>query len=149
MYYMKPVQKKKEDYIFFKSYETRWRDNDVYGHMNNVVFYEFVDSVVNHWLNMSGALKVPHDDIIGLVVQTQCNYFSQLGFPNKVTCGLRVEKVGNSSVTYDVGLFSSDQVSCAAQVSFVHVYVDSVKRRPVLLPKSLVTALKKISKLSQ
>jgi len=143
---MKPLQKNKEDYIFFKTYETRWRDNDVYGHMNNVVFYEFVDSIVNHWLNLSGALTVPNDKIVGLVVQTQCNYFAQLGFPNSVTCGLKVEKIGKTSVTYDVGLFNEDQFYCAAQVSFVHVYVESVERTPVLVPKTLIKALETISK---
>ena len=143
---MKPVQKNKEDYIFFRTYETRWRDNDVYGHMNNVVFYEFVDSIVNHWLNLSGALKVPNDKVIGLVVQTQCNYFDQLGFPNRVACGLKVEKIGKTSVTYDVGLFNEDQFYCAAQVSFIHVYVDSLKRTPVLVPYNLIKALATISK---
>ena len=77
---MKPVQKNKNDYIFFKDYETRWRDNDIYGHMNNVVFYEFVDSTINYWLNVSGALPVPKSEVIGLVVQTKCDYFSSLGF---------------------------------------------------------------------
>ena len=142
---MKPVQKNKEHYFFFKEYETRWRDNDVYGHMNNVVFYEFVDSVVNHWLNISDALKVPNDKIIGLVVQTQCNYFSALGFPKSVTCGLKVEKIGRTSVTYDVGLFNENESHCAAQVSFVHAYVDAITRKPVLLTSSLLKALEGIS----
>ena len=142
---MKPIQNNKEDYCFFKEYETRWRDNDVYGHMNNIVFYEFVDSVVNHWLNISGALEVPHSDTIGLVARTTCNYFDQLGFPNNVTCGLKVDKIGKTSVTYDVGLFNVEQFYCSAQVSFVHVYVDSATRKPVLLPSKLISALSKIS----
>ena len=142
---MKPLQKNKEDYIFFKTYETRWRDNDVYGHMNNVVFYEFADTIVNHWLNFSNALTVPNDKIIGLVVQTKCDYFDQLGFPNRVACGLKVEKIGKTSVTYDIGLFNEDQFYCAAQVSFVHVYVDSFERTPVLVPKTLIKALETIS----
>ena len=145
---MKPLQKNKEDYIFFKTYESRWRDNDVYGHMNNVVFYEFVDSIVNYWLNFSGGLKVPNGQIIGLVVQTQCNYFAQLGFPNRVTCGLKVEKIGKTSVTYDIGLFNEVQFKCAAQVSFVHAYVDFFNRTPVLLPKTLIKALATISKVN-
>ncbi len=143
---MKPVQKNKEDYLFFREYETRWRDNDVYGHMNNVVFYEFVDSIVNHWLNISGALRVPNDETIGLVVKTKCNYFSTLGFPKSVTCGLKVEKIGRTSVTYDVGLFNADEYNCSAQVSFVHAYVDSRTRKPVLLTHSLLKALEEISK---
>ena len=142
---MKPAQKKKEDYVFFKSYETRWRDNDVYGHMNNVVFYEFVDSIVNYWLNASRALPVPDNNIIGLVAHTQCDYFAPLGFPNTITCGLRADKIGNSSVTYGIGLFNSNQVSAAAQASLIHVYVDSLSREPVSLPVSLAVALKGIS----
>ena len=142
---MKPVQKNKEDYLFFKAYDTRWRDNDVYGHMNNVVFYEFVDSIVNYWLNISGALKVPKDKTIGLVARTQCNYFSALGFPKSVTCGLKVEKIGRTSVTYDVGLFNANESQCAAQVSFVHVYVDFFTRKPVKLKSNLLKALEEIS----
>ncbi len=143
---MKPIQKNKEDYIFFQSYNTRWRDNDVYGHMNNVVFYEFVDSIVNFWLSKSGALKVPHDETIGLVVRTQCDYFSQLGFPNNVTCGLSVAKIGKTSVSYEVGLFNADEFHCAAQVLFVHVYVDAVSHKPVLLPPQLLNALATLSR---
>ena len=142
---MKPEQKNKEDYMFFLSYHTRWRDNDVYGHMNNTVFYEFADSIVNHWLNVSGALKVPNDSTIGLVVHTQCDYFSQLGYPDHVTCGMKIANIGKTSVTYDIGLFKSDQFYCAAQVSFIHAYVDSVSRLPVSLPSSLIAALKTIS----
>ena len=143
---MKPRQKNKEDYIFFKSYQTRWRDNDVYGHMNNVVYYEIADSLVNYWLMSSGALKVPNDDIIGLVVQTQCNYFSQVKFPDRLTCGLVVERIGKTSVTYGIGLFQDEETNCSAQVQFVHVYVDFVSRRPVSLPTTLVSAIGQISK---
>ena len=78
-------------------------------------------------------------------MQTKCDYFDQLGFPNRVTCGLKVEKIGKTSVTYDVGLFNEDQFYCAAQVAFVHVYVDSIKRTPVLVPKTLIKALETIN----
>lgn len=142
---MKPIQKNKENYIFFKEYETRWRDNDVYGHMNNIVFYEFVDSIVNLWLAERGGLKVPNSEVIGLVVHTECNYFSELGYPKPVTCGLSVQKIGNTSVTYEVGLFNSDENLCAAQVKFVHAYVNSNNRNPINLPASLVKALLDIS----
>ena len=142
---MKPIQKKIEDYIFFKEYETRWRDNDVYGHMNNIVFYEFVDSIINSWLVECGGLKVPKSEVIGLVVHTECNYFSELGYPKPVTCGLRVKEIGNTSVTYDVGLFNSGENLCAAQVIFVHAYVNSNNRSPINLPVSLIKALLDIS----
>ena len=142
---MKPIQKNKDNYVFFKEYETRWRDNDVYGHMNNVVFYELVDSIINSWLAECGGLKVPNSEVIGLVVHTQCNYFSELGYPKPVTCGLRVEKIGNTSVTYDVGLFNSGENLCAAQVTFIHAYVDSINRTSTKLPSYLVKALLGIS----
>ena len=142
---MKPVQKNKSDYIFFKDYETRWRDNDVYGHMNNVVFYEFVDSTINYWLNVSGALPVPDSNVIGLVVQTKCDYFSVLGFPNPITCGLKLKMQGKTSVSYEVGLFNTDEELSSAQASFVHVYVDRKTRKPVELPKSLIKALASIA----
>jgi acyl-CoA thioester hydrolase len=141
---MKPVQKNRSNYIFFKEYETRWRDNDVYGHMNNVVFYEFVDSIVNHWLNLSGGLSVPNSEVVGLVVETKCNYFSSLGFPHPVLCGLSVSNIGNTSVTYEVGLFDNSKQSAAAQVSFVHVYVDCKTHKTVALPQTLLVALNKI-----
>ena len=142
---MKPIQKNKGNYIFFKEFETRWRDNDVYGHMNNVVFYEFVDSIINSWLAECGGLNVPNSEVIGLVVHSECNYFSQLGFPKPITCGLRAEKIGNTSVTYDVGLFNLDENLCAAQATFVHVYVDFINRTPIKLPAYLVKALSDIS----
>ena len=141
---MKPIQKNKSNYIFFKDYATRWRDNDAYGHMNNVVFYEFVDSIVNCWLVERGGLKVPNSKVIGLVVHTECNYFSELGFPKPVTCGLRVERIGNTSATYGVGLFNSGENLCAAQVTLVHAYVDSISRNSINLPSNLVKALSDI-----
>lgn len=138
---VKPSRQKKDSYVFFKKYETRWRDIDVYGHMNNVVFYEFVDSIINFWLNTSGALSVPKNTIRGLVVQTKCDYFSPLFFPHPITCGLRLGQAGKSSVTYEVGLFAENNELCSAQASFVHVYVNSENNKPVVLPKILREAL--------
>ena len=142
---MKPIQQNKENYIFFKEYATRWHDNDVYGHMNNVVYYQFVDTIINSWLIEQGGLLVPSSEVIGLVVHTECNYFSELGYPKPVTCGLRVKKIGNTSVTYDVGLFNSGENLCAAQVTFVHAYVNSNNRKPIKLPDLLLKALSDIS----
>ena len=142
---MKPVQRNRGDYSYFRDYQTRWRDNDIYGHMNNVVFYEFVDTTINFWLNYSGALPVPKGKVIGLVVHTECDYYSTLGFPNLVTCGLKLAKKGKTSVTYDVGLFNQGEKLCAAQALFVHVYVDSKTYRPIPLPLSLINALMSIT----
>ena len=142
----KPIQKFKSDYIYFESFTTRWRDNDVYGHMNNVVFYEFADSIVNNWIKKFGGLNVPESETIGLVVKTQCDYFSGLTFPNGVDCGLVCQDKGYSSVTYEVALFNQCDEAAAAQIKFVHVYVDAITRKAVALPKSLEKALLKISR---
>jgi len=115
---------------------SRWRDNDVYAHMNNAVFYEYIDTVVNAWLIKSGALDVPGGDVVGLVVHSECDFFASLGFPGTITGALRTAKVGNSSVTYEVALFGEDDTA-AALSRFTHVYVDAITRRPVSLPDSL------------
>jgi acyl-CoA thioester hydrolase len=142
---IKLLQKNRNDYKYFEKFTTRWRDNDVYGHMNNVVFYEFVDSIVNNWLNVSGGLKVPDSKVIGLVVETKCTYFSPLKFPEIVNCGLVLDRKGNTSVSYEIGLFNEDQFKTSAQVKFVHVYVDSHTRKPIQLPNSLEHVLNNIT----
>ena len=141
---MKPQRKNQSDFVFFKNYETRWRDNDVYNHVNNAVFYEYVDSIVNYWLLESGALKLPHGPIIGLVVETKCNYFAPLKFPRSIVCGLALNEKGHSAVNYSIGLFEKENTSASAQASLIHVYVDSKTRRPVPLPFELVEALKSL-----
>jgi acyl-CoA thioester hydrolase len=117
-------------------------DNDVYGHVNNVVYYSYFDTVVNEYLIRHGALDPEHGATIGLVVETHCNYFAPLVFPDKVEAGLRVVRLGTSSVRYEVGLFREGDGQVAAQGHFVHVYVDRATRRPVSsLPAALRAAL--------
>jgi acyl-CoA thioester hydrolase len=116
-------------------------DNDVYGHINNVVYYSYFDTVVNHYLIAKGALDIATSDVIGLVVETTCNYFSPVAFPDVVHAGLRVAHLGNSSVKYEIGLFRNDDDRASAQGHFVHVYVDRVTNRPVPLPDALRSAL--------
>ncbi|WP_345784808.1 thioesterase family protein [Roseisolibacter agri] len=116
-------------------------DNDVYGHVNNVVYYSFFDTAVNRWLIAQGVLDPGAGDTIGLVVETQCRYFRPLSFPDRVTAGLRVAHVGTSSVRYELALFRDDDVEAAAAGHFVHVYVDRVSRRPAPLPEDLRRAL--------
>jgi len=128
-------------YPRFGEITTRWMDNDAYGHVNNVVYYSFFDTVVNRWLIEQGALDIHHGDVIGLVVETQCNYFEPLAFPQIVDAGLRVAHVGSSSVRYEVGLFARGSDSSAAAGHFVHVYVDRATRRPARLPAPLLKAL--------
>ncbi|WP_118180625.1 acyl-CoA thioesterase [Paraburkholderia phosphatilytica] len=132
-------------YRHFLSITTRWMDNDVYGHVNNVVYYSYFDTVVNEYLIRSGVLDFERSDTIGLVVETQCNYFAPLVFPQVVDAGLRVAKLGTSSVRYEIGLFSEGEAEPAAQGHFVHVYVDRATRRPVPLPEPLRAALAPIA----
>ena len=120
---------------------TRWMDNDIYGHVNNVVHYSFFDTAVNRTLIESGALDIHHGEVIGLVVETRCNYFDSIAFPQTVHAGLRVEHLGRSSVRYEVALFADEGERAAAVGHFVHVYVDRATRRPVPLPAALKAAL--------
>ena len=120
-------------YRRFQSISTRWADNDVYGHVNNVVYYSWFDTAVNGYLIAQGALDIHHGAVIGLVVETQCNYFSPIAFPQAVTAGIRVARIGGSSVSYEVGLFADNQELSNAHGHFVHVYVDKTTRRPVQL----------------
>lgn len=129
----------------FPHYETigtRWMDNDVYGHLNNVVHYSLFDTAVNRYLIEAGALDIQQGAVIGLVVQTQCHYFESLAFPDTVHAGLRVAHLGRSSVRYEIGLFAGDAPLCAARGQFTHVYVERATRRPVELPLPLLAALR-------
>ena len=128
-------------YRHFLAIPTRWMDNDVYGHVNNVVYYSFFDTVVNRWLIDNGALDIANGTVIGLVVETKCNYFKPVAFPDLVRAGLRVAHQGSSSVRYEVGLFRNGDEDAAAQGHFVHVYVDRATSRPVPLPEALKQAL--------
>ena len=141
---MKPTSR--QDYAYFEEMTTRWRDNDVYGHMNNVVFYEYVDTVVNSWLIKTNSLVIPSGPIIGLVVETRCTYFSEIGFPGVLTAGLKVNRIGESSVQYEVGLFSGREEKTAARILFTHVCVDSNSKKPVKIPDKLLQSLKSINK---
>ncbi|WP_407570228.1 acyl-CoA thioesterase [Deinococcus altitudinis] len=128
-------------YPYLHSLGTRWADNDVYGHVNNVVYYSYFDTAVNAFLIHAGVLNPQAGDVIGLVVETGCHYFAPLSFPELLTAGLGVERLGNSSVRYAVGIFREGDDTPAAQGHFVHVYVDSVTRRPVALPRPLRAVL--------
>lgn len=131
-------------YRHFHTITTRWMDNDTYGHVNNVVYYSWFDTVVNEFLIRNGELDIEHGTVIGVVAETRCTYFSPVAFPDAVTAGLRVIKVGNSSVHYEVGIFRGDDPVSAAQGSFVHVYVDRASRKPMPLSTSLRALLHSI-----
>jgi acyl-CoA thioester hydrolase len=134
----------KDRYPHLLTVPTRWMDNDVYGHVNNVVYYSYFDTVVNGYLISSGALDIEESRVIGLVVETQCRYFKPITFPDAVHAGLRVAHLGNSSVRYEVGIFRNDEETAAAQGYFVHVYVDREGRRPTALPPEMRAALERI-----
>ena len=137
----RPVIEPRAAYPHFLEITTRWMDNDVYRHVNNVVYYSYFDTVVNQYLIEKGALDIEKSEIVGLVIETQCRYFSPIAFPSKVHAGLRVAHLGNSSVRYEVGLFRDADPAAAAQGHFVHVYVDRESSRPVALPAALRAAL--------
>ena len=137
----RPTPESKDAYRHFLAIPTRWADNDVYGHVNNTVYYSYFDTVVNHYLIEQGALDPAAGEVIGLVVETHCSYFSELAFPDLVEAGLRVAHIGSSSVRYEIGLFRNHEAQTAAKGYFVHVYVDRVTRRPVSLPALLLGAL--------
>jgi acyl-CoA thioester hydrolase len=134
----------KDRYLHFLTVPTRWMDNDVYGHVNNVVYYSYFDTVVNGYLISSGALDIEKSPVIGLVVETQCRFFKPITFPDAVHAGLRVARLGNSSVRYEIGIFRNDEETAAAQGHFVHVYVDREGRRPTTLPPEMRAALERI-----
>lgn len=121
-------------YRAFLTLTTRWADNDAYGHLNNVVYYEFFDTAVNQLLIEAGVLDIASSPVIGLVVETHCNYFSSLKYPQKVEAGVRVAQLGNSSVRYEIGLFAEGGETAAAQGHFVHVYVDRATQKSVAIP---------------
>ena len=137
----RPTPDPRAAYRHFRAISTRWMDNDQYGHVNNVVYYSYFDTVVNQYLIEQGVLDIERSGVIGLVVETQCNYFSPLTFPDTVQAGLRVANLGSSSVRYEVGLFRNDDPLASAQGHFVHVYVDRSSRRPTILPDGFRTAL--------
>lgn len=123
---------------------TRWMDNDVYGHVNNVQYYSFFDTAVNRYLIDAGVLDIHGGETIGLVVETGCQYFAPLAFPDVIEAGIGVRRIGNSSVRYEIGLFRKGESEPAAQGFFVHVYVDSKTRRPTSLPEDMKRALEAI-----
>ena len=127
----RPQAEPRSAFAHFEPLSTRWMDNDIYGHLNNVVYYSLFDTAVNRYLIGAGALDIHAGAVIGLVVETHCNYFDSLAFPQPIEAGIRVAQRGRSSVRYEIGLFAEGAETCAALGHFVHVYVDRDSRRPV------------------
>jgi acyl-CoA thioester hydrolase len=135
----------RDHYRHFLEITTRWMDNDTYGHVNNVVYYAYFDTAVNRYLIAAGVLDIASSPVIGLVVESQCRYFSPMAFPDTVHAGLRVAHLGRSSVRYEVGIFRNDEPLASAQGHFIHVYVDRVQRRPVPIPAPMRTVLERLA----
>ena len=112
---------------------TRWNDNDIYGHLNNVIYYELFDTAVNKWLIKNNLIDIKYGSNIGLIVQSGCNYFSSFKYPEDIDAGIRITKIGNSSVRYEVGLFKPNDDLASADGFFIHVYVDRISNKPINL----------------
>jgi len=124
---------------------TRWHDNDVYGHVNNVDYYAFFDTVINAWLIREGGLDIHRGPVIGLCAESHCRFLAPLAFPDPVDAGLRVGHLGRSSVRYEIGLFAGDREAPAAEGWFVHVFVDREGRRAVGIPAGVRAALERLA----
>jgi len=131
----------RSDYRHFQIVPTRWMDNDIYGHVNNVHYYSYFDTAVNQFLIERGVLDIHHGDVVGFVVDTACSYFRPVAFPDAVHVGIRVAHVGNTSVRYELGLFRNDDLDIAAAGSFTHVYVDRSTGKPVSVPAAVRAVL--------
>ena len=138
---MSAREQSRADYRHFRTIPTRWMDNDIYGHVNNVNYYSYFDTAVNQYLIERGVLDIHNGDVVGFVVETSCNYFRPLAFPDAVAAGIRVARIGNSSIRYEVGLFRNDDQKIAAAGHFVHVYVDRRSGQSVPVPAATRAAL--------
>ncbi len=141
---VKPAIPTLDQYLHHHTITTRWRDNDVYGHVNNVVYYSWFDTAVNGYLVEQGVLDFATGGIVGLVVETQCNYYQPVAFPDQIIAGVSVAKIGNSSVRYEVGIFRNEKTVASASGHFVHVYVDAQTRKPQSLPEEFRKVLQKL-----
>lgn len=132
----------RSDFVYFDTLDTRWSDNDVYGHVNNVVYYEYFDTVVNRLLINKGWLHISDSPTFAVVAETGCRYFSSISYPETIDVGLAVERIGNTSVVYRLGIFSHNANDVAAEGRFVHVYVDRKTRIPTPIPAAISVGLK-------
>ncbi len=141
----KPRRQLRSEWRHFLEIQTRWGDNDVYGHVNNTVYYSWFDTAVNNWLIHKGLLDLERSPVVSLVVETGCSYFESVTYPEPIDIGLRVDRVGTSSVTYGLGVFRKGADLAAAVGRFVHVCVDRETRRPVPLPDTLRVGLRELA----
>lgn len=134
----------RSEYLHLQPLTTRWHDNDVYGHVNNVTYYSFFDTAVNTYLIETGGLDIHGGEVVGFVVSSSCDYFASIAFPEKIEVGLRVAKLGSSSVQYELAVFKESEEEACAAGRFVHVFVDRASNRPVAIPDRLRGALQRL-----
>jgi acyl-CoA thioester hydrolase len=134
----------RSSYPHFRSIPTRWHDNDVYRHVNNIVYYAFFDTVINGYLMTDGGLDYEASDVVGLAIETHCQFQKPIRFPQMVEAGLRVAKLGNTSVRYEIGIFIEGEEACAAHGHFVHVFVSRPDNRPTPIPSKIRQALERL-----
>lgn len=137
---------KRSDFVSFEQIHSRWMDNDVYGHINNVVYYSFFDTAVNRYLIERNALDIANSQVIGLVVETQCQYFSSMVYPDFIHVGMKVAHLGNSSVQYELAIFKNDDDTASALGRFVHVYVNRQTNQPTPIPQNVRVVLQDLFK---
>ncbi|MCU1718521.1 acyl-CoA thioesterase [Pseudomonas sp. 5P_3.1_Bac2] len=138
---MADAQAQRSDYRYLQPITTRWHDNDIYGHVNNVTYYSYFDSAVNTYLIEVGGLDIHHGQVVGFVVSSSCDYFASIAFPERIEVGLRVAKLGNSSVQYELAIFKDGEAHACAAGRFVHVFVERSSNRPLSIPDNLRAAL--------
>lgn len=140
-----PRGQTRADYRYFLEIQTRWMDNDVYGHVNNVTYYSYFDTVINEYLINVGGLDIVNDPVIGVTPETHCNFHASLTYPEVIEAGLRVAHLGGKSVRYEIGLFSKEKETPAATGWFVHVFVERETMRPTAMPEKIRAALEKLA----
>ena len=134
----------RDAFVHHQRISTRWTDNDIYGHVNNAIYYQYFDSVINAYLIAAGGLDIHGGAVVGFIVSSSCDFFAPVAYPAELEVGLAVSKLGRTSVTYRTGLFVGDQADACACGSMVHVFVDAVSQRPVDMPPALRAALQRL-----
>jgi acyl-CoA thioester hydrolase len=137
----KPIR---NNYGYFESLNTRWGDNDIYGHVNNVLYYSYFDTVTNSFLIKHASLNIQSDDIVGFIVNSTCDYFSPIAYPESIDVGLRVNKLGNKSVEYGLAIFKGDSEEAAASGTFTHVFVSRASGKSSKIPEKIRSALERL-----
>jgi acyl-CoA thioester hydrolase len=140
----RPEPGKRSHYVEFMAIQTRWMDNDVYGHVNNVVYYSYFDTVVNLYLINPGGLDFHNAPVVGIMAETMCRYYRSIAYPEAIDAGIRVGRLGKSSVRYEIGLFGVEDELARAEGHLVHVFVDRASNTPVPIPAGIRAALERL-----